>query len=642
MSFFWGNSLPITPGVDVYSVAPPAPPITLPAHPRIWMNPARVTYTKLQKTNNTANWINVKKIADAQVAKGTAYTFNIDDQQAPYLGLAYIATGNQAYATRAEVVLTNGVSAAWQNFCASGSCYQYRFAYIFPALTLDWCYAGLSIACRQLVAKGLMDAADFCWKETNPTTPAYGQNDASSNYNWGETMTALGALSASGDDPTISGTVSSPNRPAYHIALMLSKWNSNFLAKLNQVGYMKGGGWGEGSNYDSSWYVARFIDAFATCGVSLPTPFIDEALAYRMNIVMPGYIYKAPFGDQPLHSNASFYEYDRVSSLHLMTLSSNATLKSQMQFLLNKAKQIPIGENGTGKLAEEFLFDDPSQSVATDLSGLPLYKLSEGPGFYVYRNSFTDLNTTAFTFESGIIGSGHGGLNCGGLRIWKGSFWVSADANIYSASGIRKETQYFNNMTLAGANQPLNGQNIYPIPTIQTPTSTLVVVRQQSKTAYGLPASRTLTESFRTVAYLPTKDTFIIIDKETAVNSASAKVFRWQMKNSPPSPVGLTFKLSSQSGDYNAYGQILTPLTSTLAIEGQNPNGTGVTSFVITNTLPTGNATDIVVTTLQLSSAIAAPYVVSITDDGTSYSIHVDDKVVTVNHVDDTQPVTIT
>jgi hypothetical protein len=326
---------------------------------------------------------------------------------------------------------------------------------------------------------------------------------------------------------------------------------------------------------------------------------------------MPGGKYFAPLGDQARVSNAPMYIYNREAML-VVRAAANAgsVLDAQAQYWLALIGQAPYALDD-GNLGNELLYYDPSAPSAADLSGLPKGYLSPGAGDFIYRQSWTDPNATVMVFESGPLSESHMSLDANGLMIWKGSFWISASANIYSHSGIVQATQNYNNLTVGGIGQThFNGGQIVAIPQV---SDQLVVVRGQAEAAYIIepvhhPTVGSLSDYLRTVAYLPQQDVFVIVDRATAADAPNTKVWRWHSLN-PATILGNTFTLANPAGDQRCVGTVLLPTDAVLGAETiALGSGGAVSSHAVTVTLPVGRTSDVVVTVFQCSDVLPAPW----------------------------------
>jgi len=614
-----------------------APASALPAHPRVWLTPARVMQLQAQAAANTVRWQRVKAAADAQVLKGAAYAGG-DETYLGHLCLSYLATGNSAYATRAGVILT--AYAVETNNLQGDSGYPFRFNLPLVTMGLDWCYAGLTVAQRHQAATWLMNRADWVWPETDAATTAYGIRDVKDNYFWGFMMTGPAALAAAGDDTGV-GAVSGSDRAAYHQALALSKWNSMALPYFASVG--ADGGWSEGTGYGvyDLWFAGRFADAYLTAGEPLDNPWFTSAIKWLLHTTMPGSKFKVPFGDQSRISTAPFFTYDRIAMLDMLAPAKvDGVLASQVQAWLNLVDQAPAREIGAPSvLTDELLHYDPAQPAAADLSSLPKGYLEKGDGVLIFRQSWTDPNATAMVFRSGPTGESHSGLDANSLRIWKGSFWISADANIYSASGIQQTTDKFNDLTVGGVGQSHHDGAAIVASHV---SDTLVVARGQAKDAYYLPGNfagnkSSVSDYLRTVVYLPQQDVFVIVDRTTIVDPTKTKVWHWHV-NAAPQVSGNTFTLSNPAGDGQCQGSVLAPTDVALGTETFALGGGGaVSSYGVTVTLPP-RASDVVVTVLQCSSTFTTSIVPTVITNATETMVTFGTKRVVVP-LSESQPV---
>jgi hypothetical protein len=597
---------PPPPPVDTQVVVTPPPAGSLPAHPRVWMDASRVAHLKAQRAANAPRWVRVKAAADGQLGR-TAFNI-VDLDKLPDLCLAYLATDDARYAQRAGMILTAYATEA--NDLTGDSGYGVRFNLPLVTMGLDWCYNGLSVAERRQAATWLMNRADWVWPESNPARlNAHGTTNPAINYYWGFMMTGPAALAAAGDD-TGTGAKSGTDRAAFHIALVLNRWNGQIASFF--AGEGAGGAWSDGTGYDSAWRLGAFTDAFLTAGRPTPHPFLAQSLAWRIQSTMPGYRVKVPFGAQPRSSDGAMFTYDRMSALYpLASSGADAGLRANVYRWLDAVGQEATAEfNATATLADELLRYAPD-SLATP-TAMPKGFVAPGPGFVVYRTSWTDPNTTVLAFTSGPTADG-AARDANSLMIWKGSFWISATSNLYSYSGIEMATANYNNLTVGGVGQQLYGGNGGSLTGVSF-ADTLVRFGGQAKNGYGLVNqwnnTRFVDDYRREVAFLPGEDVIVVVDRATVKNPAAAKVWHWHSK---PLPVvnGNTFTLSNPAGDQSCQAAVTHP-TAVLGI-APYAFGTGgaVTSHAVTVTM-SGNASDVVVTVFQCNGQPPRPATVTV------------------------------
>lgn len=563
-------------------------------HPRVWMTPARIAHLRQQVTTNAPRWTRVRNLADGQVAKGSVVT-GPDMNTIPDLCLAYLATGDARYAQRAGVLLS--ADAVESNDLTYDSGYGVRFQLPLVTMGLDWCYDGLTVAQRRQAATWLMNRADWVWPETNPSRAgAWGTNNVDGNYWWGFMMTGPAALAAAGDDAG-TGAVSGSDRPAYHRALALAKWTTQVVPWMGAAGV--GGAWLEGTNYESTWRVGAFADAFATSGTPMDGTFLAQSLLWRLHSTMPDATHKVPFGAQPRASDATVYSYDRMAALYALPFAP--ALAGPIYDWLDRIGGVPTTEfNETALLADELLRFDPA---ATPNRGvLPNGYYAAGAGYGIYRQSWTDPSATVIAFESGPAID----QNANGLMIWKGSFWISASANLFSTSGVEGATEGYNNLTVGGQGQrSIAGNGGTMAPPEFSPT--LVRFEGQAKASYGYQnewvSTRFVDDYRRVVTYLPIEDVIVVVDRATAKNPGDAKVWYWHSKH-PAIIAGNTFTLRNPGGDQRCIGTVHHP-TAVLGTRAYTLGGSpgSVTSHAVTVSM-SGNATDQVITIFQCGAPV--------------------------------------
>ncbi len=131
----------------------------------------------------------------------------------------------------------------------------------------------------------------------------------------------------------------------------------------------------------------------------------------------------------------------------------------------------------------------------------------------------------------------------------------------------------------------------------------------------------------------------MIVDRVTARDSTQAKVWRWHSLNAAVIS-GNTFTLTNPKADQRCVGTVLSPATAVLGSVpiklGNTGDTTTVTSHAVTVSLPTGNATDQVVTVFQCSAQQAT----SATVTASGVSVLVGAKRVAIPS-DPAQPVTV-
>lgn len=586
--------------------------LNLGAHPRVWVNSSRMANLQAHVTANTVQWRAVKARADAQVARGTAFTGDSDEYALGDLGMACLMLpGNAAYATRAASVLSQ--YAVDTNTLQRDSAYDYRYLGL-AVMAYDWCYNQLPVNVRQQVATWMMDRADWVWPETNADRRGkWGVDSAPNNYFWGFMTTGAAALAAYGDD-TKTGAVSGTNRAEYHVDLARRKWSTYVVPFI--TGWARGGVFAEGTNYESTRTMAMFADAFWTSlndTTYVADPFFQKLYVWQLHQNAPNgtnYVY---LGEQARDSEGGIIYYERSHHLMLSAFPNVATA-TEKAISYKMVQKWPINQNSLlGLTAVDMIYWDQTVTPATTYAPLQKWFIDPTTGVVVYRTSQTDENATLVFFESGPLLESHQLFNANGLMVWKGGFWVlghgqmsdreydlSQSSTVYTSDG----KQTWQEATGGGGkllSWDANDAYLY--------------TAGQAKEAYTNPNNRPvkpITDFVRKVAYLVDIDALVVADRVSKQNPASTLSWKWWGR--PPAGTelqasGNTFSMTNMGGDHTIYGQNVIGGTPTA-----NNTGTPVRAgYFVQTTSAGGAATEFAVTAMRIGSAVGA----SGADDGT-------------------------
>jgi hypothetical protein len=582
---------------NMASVTTPGPPpsgtLSLGPHPRIWITPDRMTNLRAHVSANTVQWRAVKARADAQLARGTAFTRDVDEWTLGDLGLACLLTGDARYAQRAESLLQQW--AVDTNTLQRDSGFDYRHLGL-TVMGLDWCYAGLSAGVRQQVATWLMDRADWVWPDTNSArNGAWGVASAPNNYFWGFMMTGPAALAAYGDDTRV-GPVSGASRPEYHVNLVRTKWSR--LAVPFMTGWARGGVFAEGTNYEATRPMALFADAFYTSlgdASYRSDPFFQALYRWQLQQVAPDGQHFVYLGEQARDSEGGIIYYERSHHL-LLTSIPNVASAAERAISYRMASQWPINQNSTlGLTALDMIFWDTTAVPAADASGIPTTFIDPTSGVVVYRTSHTDPNATLVFFESGPILESHQLFNANGLMIWKGGYWVLGHGQMWDrVYDLSLSSTLF---TSAGNQtwQEATGGGGRLIAADATPE--YLYVAGQARDAYGRATTRPLTDFLRKVVYIAELDGVVVVDRVGKSSASDTLTWRWWAKpqSGAPSAAGATFSFSNRDGSATLYGQNLLGGSATA-------RATGTGAYVVETATSSGNTAELAVTAMRLGS----------------------------------------
>ncbi len=569
------------------------------AHPRVWLNPTRLAQLKTFAARNTPRWQKVLAAADFALTNENATIWG-DDGAGVELGLAYQITGNAAYAKRdiellvAEAIPSNDLS-------QGGEWYGYRYLPDYIA-AYDWCYDQMTVEQRHQVAKWLMDRADAVWPDTNPDRAGGWGLWPSSNYYWGYMFTAPAALAAYGDDPTVMGTTSSPNRPQYHIDLGLAHWKNSLVPWANSIGV--GGMFSEGTGYDATFYLGMFTDSYLTAySTDLTnnggTSFLHDSILWRLYSTMPTLDRYFPLGDRPGNSAGYLGDFDRWRISMPMAATSDKAAKSYAKMWLNTIT--PNLDTTRIMCGYDFLYYN-EDSPACSYTSLPLWYYASGPGILLRRSDWT-ANASYFGIWAGSNAEAHQDMDVNGFQIFKGD-WLAGAASIWSNSGEIEYTGSHNNITFSGAGQTWqNPDNGDPSPggwmIKQENTSEYSYFAGQGAPAYLISGNNPVSDYVRKFIYLP-GDEYIILDRLKVNNSALVKEWHLQLANAPVIS-GRNF--TAVNGAYRINGQSLLPSTGvTLSKLDMSVITSGdAASYILNINVADNQASDYLLNVLQIS-----------------------------------------
>jgi hypothetical protein len=532
---------------------PPSGPITLGAHPRLWINAERLNNLRAHVAADSSQWRYVKMRADAQLARGTAFTGDSDEYALGDLGLACLLTDDARYAQRAASVLTQ--YAVPTNTLQRDSAFDYRYLSL-AAMAYDWCYDKLSDTVRKQVATWMMDRADWVWPETNAVRrEGWGVASAPNNYFWGFMMTGPAAIAAYGDD-TKSGTASGANRPEYHINLVRAKWHT--LVEPFITGWAKGGVFAEGTNYESTRPMAMFADAFYSSmndATYQSRPFFKQLYQWQLQQVTPDGQHYVYLGEQARDSEGSIIYYERTHHLMLAAFPNIATA-TEKAISYHMASQWTINQNSLlGLTALDMIYWDLAVTPSADRSSLPRAFIDPSTGLVVYRTSQTDPDATLVMFESGLLLESHQLFNANGLMMWKGDFWTLGHGQMCDHEyDLSQSSTIFTN---AGQQTWQEATNEGGHLLAADAQSGYLYAAGQAKEAYGRQDSRPLTDFVRKIAYIVDLDAVVVMDRVAKSAAATELTWRWWacQQTGTPTATGADFSFTNLNGDVRLYGQ---------------------------------------------------------------------------------------
>jgi hypothetical protein len=553
------------------------------SHPRIWMNQARLNKLIASKNANTLAWQRVLNLANTNtyIEYGGAF------------GLAYLATGDPAYAIKGQNALASYCTEA--NTIVSDSGYSYRINMAWVIRTLDWCFNGLSSTVIEQAATWLMNRCDWPWDDLNPGSASYGHNNVSGNYFWGFMYCWPAALVCEGisaGSSTISG--SGTARAAFHMNYLMNKYQTMIVPFFN--GHGAGGASIEGTNYEPTSNVMMIADALYTATGDkqmLDHPYMDQNRRWQMHHTSPDFSKKMNYGDQALYADGHHYYGSRPRGYNGMIDFADQNRRRQMRFWANSvSSQASVGSTNSTWISELLWYDDPlNVAPATDYRTTePISYFVPGAEIYSYRSDWTTTATWIATY-CGTFWDNHKYLAANDLLIWKKDY-VAANANMNSQSGINRSTGNFNCLTLWNGTtrigQPSNGYSPRAEDGILAYDGYTSEYSYTSGSAGGFYGTTTVStigtylEKFiRKVFYIVPHDTVVVIDRiapKTAFLSWERHLRWFSGQNATITmPDQQNFVLMGLDGVYKAFGKLvdytgaytLSEITTSNGLSGQ-------------------------------------------------------------------------
>lgn len=635
------------------------------AHPRLLITPAKLTQLRAARTANTSEWQVIKAHADIQIARGStiesssAYLGESEEWEfIPSLALAYLVANDDA-TFRADAITRAGylITAFATTTCvqhtvspdggtARDVSFDFRHVPGGLAMILDWMYEGLSSGQKTQLANILLDFCDAVWPETTPgRIGSWSYNDPLNNY-WhgflyGSTLAAIAAHGDATGTHAVSGTGNA--RAQYHIDLARKKWSdpaptayTNRLAPMLNVaatttlanldGFMAGGVWPEGTNYDSPQRLVPVAVAFYTAlgeTTFLSDPVIPLWAKRRMQLMVPPKTHQVPFGDQALESTgavAAIHRQKVMWPVYAAKLVGTIT-SAEEQAAYYTRSQLPAANSAGGSSHydapfADFMLRDHTVTPAANENVVSQVMYDPHGQHVCYRTNWTS-GATLFTFQSGPLQQSHQYNAPNNLGIWKGGFWLVGngqlvDEDVYPDPGVHGEPYNgpLTNTVLTDDDFPVASdldQGCVMLDFEAVPGNYVYLASQAKDAYYTRPVAQyrvAFTDLVRKVAYIEAIDAFVIVDR-AAKRLASTGLYRrwghWQ-----PTTAAITIT----SGQYSVSNR---DSTATLYVHALNADSFSQGIFdrigsmnYVTEHYAGGNINEMMVTAMRINTAITA------------------------------------
>jgi hypothetical protein len=408
-------------------------------------------------------------------------------------------------------------------------------------------------------------------------------------------------MAAYGDDTGL-GAVSGSNRPQYHLDLVRSKWQT--LVTPFITGWASGGVFAEGTNYESTRPMAMVADSFLTSFADnryASLPFFRAAYQWQLQQVAPDLVHYIYLGEQARDSEGGIIYYERSNHLMLASFPGVATpAEKAMSYSIVQHWPVRQPDASLGLAALDLVYWDLGVTPSADLSSLPKGFVDRPSGVVVYRNDWSDPNSTLLFFESGKILESHQLFNANGLMIWKGGYWVLGHGQMWDHEyDLGQSSTLYTSGGQQTWQEATDSGGVLLASDVQ---SSYVYVAGQAKEAYGRATSRPLADFVRKVVYLPSLEAFVIADRVVKNAAADTLTWKWWARgagDAAPTANGASFVLQNRDGSANLYGQTLSNDTSV-------SRSTGTGGHYIETVRADGLAQAVAITALRLGTTPGA------------------------------------
>lgn len=634
-------------------------------HPRLLVTSEKLAQLRAARAANTSEWQVIKAHADIQIARGSsiesgsAYLGESEEWEfIPSLALAYLVANDDA-TFRANAITRAGhlITAFATTTCvqhtvspdggtARDVSFDFRHVPGGLAMILDWMYEGLSSGQKTQLANILCDFCDAVWPETTPARiGSWSYNDPLNNY-WhgflyGATLAAIAAHGDATGTHAVSGTGNA--RSQYHIDLARKKWSdasptayTNRLAPMlndgatttyNSLdGFMAGGVWPEGTNYDSPQRLVPVAVAFYTAFGE--TTFINDPVMMlwakrRMQLMVPPKTHQVPWGDQALESTgavASLHRQKVMWPVYAAKLAGTITTAEEQAAYYTRSQLPPANSSGGASHYDapfaDFMLRDHTITPAANENAISTVMHDTHGQHICYRTDWT-TGATLFAFQSGPLQQSHqiNAPNC--INIWKGGFWLVGqgqlvDEDVLPNPGVHGEPYNgpLTNTVLTDDDFPVaadidQGCTLLDFEAVP---GDYVYIASQAKDAYYTRAISTwrvaFTDLVRKVCYIEDIDAFLIIDRAAKRLSSTGLYRRWGHWQ-PTTPA-----ITITSGQYNVSNR---DSTATLYVHALNADSFSQGVFdrigamnYVTEHYAGGNIDEMMVTAMRINTAITA------------------------------------
>jgi len=571
------------------------------------VTPAMLANLAAHKLANTEQYVRAVGQADTTPLTGNDVFWNIST-----VALVYRATENPTYLATARTMFAYITAVPTSTFLTNPTSSDVRDLkqdsgfYIGSKVTpvayaFDLLYDELSTSERRTISEWIMDWADFTVYDASSEammavrppymTSVYGRHPyttyrgaATNNYYWKYARIMAGVLVAHDDAREGLGGYAGQRRQ-WHLVDFASRWAAQvepIFTDTTDTGPGMGG-FKESSSYDSVGAMLSVLASFAAAGYTeySDLAFVQAIPAWRVSIWMPGATRRANYGDQASSAKDARVYADR----HKATLAQGVVgIAPAVRRMLHRWLQTyPTTSLSFGSAMVTELLELPATyDAASDYADANRALFSGGGCIWLYRNSFTDANTTALVWTGGAPLEGHMYKAGGGVLVWKGNGYVLGNANLYSYSGIRSDSLYHNVVCLVSGTAYC-GQNFASVKPVYQQIFNAAVpgdylatgVNSAPAYQYGSFSGGTpygyvtapyngvsyLSDNTRKLIYVTDIETMFVLDR-VSLNPGKPVAYDrlyqwWGTRTTPPTVSGLDFDLTADSTTHHTLGRVV-------------------------------------------------------------------------------------
>jgi hypothetical protein len=520
-------------------------------HPRFLADRTSILANKV--STNSSDWQKFKLRADATGNSAFEYA------------VAYLATGNSAYSTKAITAADAIISAGYSG--PRGDSFLNAYVYIRNiAYTYDICYPLLTDTQKINYINYMKEIVNDIWTPGYYSWSYWSIDDPMNNYYYSHLLSiAYYSLSTATENTDADAW----------LAKLHAELDNRMVPQLATLG--KGGGWQEGENYRerSTQRMFELFDIEKTVEnrdyfASINFPI--ECVYYQLYSIQPDNLSLTQGGDLSRVSYMVVSDYTRESMLKLAYGLRGTNEAKYVQYWLNHV--YTTMKDWDSQYIYDFIYNDSSAAETNYKLVLPNTYMASGAGWWQSRSGWGP-NDAVLTFVSTSHFEGHQHYDQNSFILFKNGYQI-VDANSYSYSGIVQNTAVHNSITVDGNEQG----------NISTTTQDGVILKNSSSSTYGYVVgnaanaynhhgSSVLTSYIREMLHVY-PNIVAMIDRVVPVSSGASREILFHFHRQPTNASG-TVRSSESTG--KVIMKMVVPSSVALSIVNENSINSDLSSW---------------------------------------------------------------